>query len=113
MDIYGLLKYIMEEIVLPINIKKDVYPEVAEIWGISSNSIVLNMVDGREVKITASHNIKSGAIPQYYADYEERVEFEIGGKIYKVWAEATYPWQDGDTIEECLELAIRWVVNPH
>lgn len=98
---------------MPIKIDREKYPEVMEIWGCSSNSIILNMEDGREVKITALHNIKSGAQPNYFASYEERVEIKANGHTYKVWMEASYSWQDGATIEECLRRAIRWVINPH
>lgn len=98
---------------MPIQIRKDAYPEISEIWGCSPNSIILNMVDGRSVKITALHNIKSGATPNYYADYEEKVGIENNGRTYEVWADASYPWQDGETIEQCLRSAIRWVINPH
>lgn len=98
---------------MPIKINADSYPEVTEIWGYSSNSIVLNMADGREVKIIAAHNIKSGATPKYFAHYEERIEIEVNNQRHRIWAEVHYPWQDGDTIEECLKHAIRWVIHPH
>ncbi len=98
---------------MPIRVDRHSYPEVTEIWGYSPNSIILIMQDGREVKITALRNIKSGALPNYFACYEERVEVKINGRTYVVWTEADYPWQDGETIEECLKLAIRWVIDPH
>lgn len=98
---------------MPIHINGDNYPEVIEIWGCSPNSIILNMTDGRQVKITALHNIKSGATPSYYADFEQRVEIEHNGETYRVWADVSYPWQVGETIESCLISAIGSVVHPY
>ncbi|ATW24174.1 hypothetical protein [Candidatus Formimonas warabiya] len=94
---------------MPICVSREDYPNITEIWGHGENTIVVNTTDGRRVKITAAHNIRSGAIPNYYADYEEVREIEIDGETLEVWVDAHYPWQDGDTVEDCLLGALVWV----
>jgi hypothetical protein len=99
--------------IMPIRISPDQYPGISEIWGCGPNTIIVNTIEGRSIKVTAQHNIRSGATPNYFADYEEKKQFQIGEETYDIWVDANYPWQDGNTAEECLLLAIRWVVNPH
>lgn len=94
---------------MPISLRDDQYPNISEVWGIGTNSIVAYTTDGRCVKITARHNIRSGTTPNYFASYEERREIHIGGETSEVWARADYPWQDGRTVEECLVLALQWI----
>lgn len=59
---------------MPIKINDDDYPNILEVWGYSTNTIVVNMADRRRIKITAAHNIKSGVTPKYFAEYEEMKE---------------------------------------
>lgn len=91
---------------MPVNINKDQCKNIIEIWGYGTNTIIVHTVNGRCIKITAAHNIKSNTTINYYAFYEERQELEITGKNVEVWVKASFPWQTGDTVEHCLKMAL-------
>jgi hypothetical protein len=37
---------------------------------------------------------------------------KVEGKTFKVWVSANFPYQDGNTVEECIRGALVWVSNP-
>lgn len=94
---------------MPIELREDQFPNITEVWGYGTNTIVVHTTEGRCVKITAEHNIRGGSTPNYYAAYEERKEIRIGSESYEIWVKADYPWQHGNTVQECLLLALGWV----
>ncbi|OEH86242.1 hypothetical protein BHU72_11950 [Desulfuribacillus stibiiarsenatis] len=94
---------------MPIKVSDANFSNIIEIWGHGPNTIEVHTGDGRQVKITAAHNIRSGATPNYYAHYEEIQEIKIDKKTLKVWVAADYPWQVGETVEGCLRGALVWV----
>jgi hypothetical protein len=99
-----------------LDIGESDFPEITEIWRTGPNVIVVS-VNGTSkrperhvVRITARENIRSGATPGYFAAYEEQVTItDANGTPREVWAETDYPWQDGDTAEDCLKAALIWV----
>lgn len=95
-----------------ITISRDGFSNLAEVWEYGPNTIVVRTTDGRQVKITAAHNIKSGTNSKYCAEYEEIREIRIENATVEVWATANYRPIDGDTIGECLLCALEWV-NAH
>lgn len=97
---------------MPITVEKDKFDNITEIWGIGSNIIQVTTRDNKTIRISALHNIRSGANPNYYAAYEEQVEMKVNGKVRKVWVNADYHWEKGTTAEECLEKALVWVSHP-
>ena len=91
---------------MPISVKDENYKNIEVIRGIGTNAIQVIMSDFRTFRIYAGHNILSGSTPKYSAIYDELVETTIGGETKRVWVEAPYPWQEEDTIEECLRRAL-------
>lgn len=92
-------------------VSKDRFPNIKEIWGYGTNTIVIHTVNGKRIKITAAQNIRSGSISKYSARYEEMKEVQTGDKIIEIWVDAHYSWYDGDTVEECLLGALAMLDN--
>ena len=95
------------------------YEEVIECWAVSPNAIEVlvrprKSDENQWVRITAKESIRSGATPRYWAGYEELTILPgAGGDEQRIWVDKTwkYPWQDGDTIQECLQMALQWVTS--
>ena len=94
------------------------FPEITEIWGVTENQIEVSVSATRSrphnhrVRITALENLRSGATPRYFAHYEREVTVrDTANQEHEVWVEADYPWQDGETVEECLKASLLWLVT--
>jgi hypothetical protein len=101
---------------LPLDIKEDDFPQISEIWrnGPYQLEVVVEQPEeshrSREIKVTARENIRTGAIPRFYAIYEEKIRVnDADGNTREVWASTRYPWETGDTAEACLRGALRWI----
>lgn len=101
-----------------LGIGDDDFPEITEIWRTGPNEIVVSVSGTRKrpdrhvVRVVARENIRSGATPGYFAAYEQQVTItDAAGTSHEVWAEAEYPWQDGETVEDCLRAALIWVAG--
>jgi hypothetical protein len=99
-----------------LDIEESDFPEITEIWRTGPNQIVVSVSGTSKrpqrhvVRVTARENIRSGATPRYFAAYEQQVTItDANGTAREVWAEADYPWQDGQTAERCLKAALIWV----
>lgn len=90
-----------------INIKKNNYRVIEEIWEYSSNSILIYLKTNKVIKVTALRNILGEVNENYDAYYEELVTLTINSREINVWAEMEQGKIYGDTIEECLQLAIK------
>lgn len=92
--------------ILPIRVSSEDFPNIVQVWGYGPNTIVVRTRDGRQIKITAAHNIKSGINSNYCAEFEEIKEIRVKNDIIEIWANADYKSIDGETIEQCLECAM-------
>lgn len=54
-----------------LNITKDLYQNIVEIWGISSNSVEVILKNHKHYRIIAKENIRSGTTSAYDAAYEK------------------------------------------
>ena len=92
-----------------LTIRKDEFENLIEIWGIGPTSVEVVTKDHRHFRVTAARNIRSGAEPQYFAQYEQLHTVTVDGMERQLWGATSFPWQDGATIDECIRLALVWV----
>ena len=85
--------------------------QVATIYHVGANTVVLETNDSREIRITAWFDRRSG---QYVADFERRCTATSGGQQVRVWAQSTaYERRVSDDLVGCLEAAILAVDRLH
>jgi hypothetical protein len=85
--------------------------QVATIYEVGTNTVVLETNDSREVRITAWFDRRSG---QYVADFERRCTATSGGQQVRVWAQTSaYARCVSDDLVGCLEAAIVAVDRLH
>ena len=94
---------------MSIVVDKNSFEKIEEIWGIGPNTLQIETKDNKVIRIHALHNIKAGINDEYYVFYEELTELEINGKKREIWAKASYSWQTGDSVKDCLEKALQMV----
>ena len=77
--------------------------KIATIYQVGTNTIVVETSEGREVKITAWFDRRTG---EYVADFEKRCAMS-GGQQLRVWAHTpAYARCVADDLVGCLEAAI-------
>jgi len=80
---------------------------IVAIFKVSANSLVVQTVDGREVRITAWLDCATG---HYLADFERRSDITSGSRQLRVWAHTpAYAKCGSDDLAGCLEAAILMV----
>jgi hypothetical protein len=85
--------------------------QVATIYQVGANTVVLETNDSREIRITAWFDLRSG---QYVADFERRCTATSGGQQVRVWAQTTaYERCVSEDLVGCLEAAILAVDRLH
>jgi len=95
-----------------LDIDASVYPNITELREVSSHAVEAS-AGGRRFRVTAQRDIGRPE-PYYWAEYEEEVSFSASDvdDMRTVWVGGLgidIPWQDGDTIQECLRTALMWV----
>jgi hypothetical protein len=84
---------------------------IAAAYQVSESSIVLELTDGREVRITAWRNLGTD---RYVAHYERRSTVRSGSHEFRVWAHAPhYRRCEADDAAGCLEAAAIEVDRKH
>jgi hypothetical protein len=77
---------------------------IATAYAIGDHSVVLELTDGREVRITAWHD---RAADKYVSEYERRGVVRSGGQELRVWAHTpAYRRCEADDATSCLEAAV-------
>ncbi len=77
---------------------------VAAIHGVGDNAVVVETTEGREVRITAWLDHRTG---QYVADFERRCKIAGSGQQLRVWAQTqAYPRCVAPDLAGCLEAAV-------
>lgn len=78
--------------------------KIAVIYQVGPNTIVLETTEGREVKVTAWFDRRTG---EYVADFEKRCNMGSSGQQLRVWAHTpAYARCASDDLVGCLEAAI-------
>jgi hypothetical protein len=78
--------------------------KIDAIYQVGTNMIVLETNEGREIKITAWFDRRTG---QYVADFEKRCNVSTGGQKLRVWAHTpAYARCVADDLVGCFEAAI-------
>lgn len=78
---------------------------------VGSQTVVAYTTEGREVRITAKHDLRSG---KFQAEYEHRVALKAGGKTLMIWAlTSAHAPVNGADANTCLDLALRDVNRLH
>jgi hypothetical protein len=73
-------------------------------YQVGANSVVVLTDDGRQVRITAWRDLRTG---EYTADFERRGRLTVDGHDYFVWLQTpAYRPCVADELETCLEAAI-------
>jgi hypothetical protein len=77
--------------------------QVVKAYLIQDNMIVLELADGREVRITAWLDLSTG---RYVAEFEKRTTLSSAGRTLCVWAKTpAYARTIADDAQSCLEAA--------
>lgn len=82
---------------------------VAEIWAYGENVLVVQLKDGKRMKLTAARNMYSSSSFKYVPFYEEQVMSGEAEGAKKVWVTLELPSLGSDTIEHCLEDALKYI----
>ena len=85
--------------------------KIVTIYQVGTNTVVVETNEGREVRITAWFDRRTG---EYVADFERRSAVTIGGQQVRVWAHTpAYALCASDDLLDCLETAIVGVDRLH
>jgi hypothetical protein len=85
--------------------------QIAKIYQVGANTVVLDTNDSREIRITAWFDGRSG---QFVADFERRCTATSRGQQVRVWAQTSaYPRCVSEDLADCLEAAILAVDRLH
>ena len=77
---------------------------IRAILQVGTNVLVLETADGREVRVTAMFDYRTG---KYVTEFERRAKISSGGHQLSVWAQTqAYPRVVADELVGCLEEAI-------
>jgi len=80
-------------------------------YEISPQCVVVETVEGREIRITARRDLTTG---EYVSDYERRGSLDTNGNTYQVWAKTpAYEICIADDLEACIEAAVVEVNRVH
>jgi hypothetical protein len=78
--------------------------KIVAIYQIGANTVVVETTEGREIRITAWFDRRTG---QYVADFERRSAVTSGGQQLRVWAQTpAYARCVAEDLVGCLEAAI-------
>jgi hypothetical protein len=85
--------------------------KIVTIYQVGTNTVVVETNEGREVRITAWFDRRTG---EYVADFERRSVVTSGGQQVRVWAHTpAYARCASDDLLDCLETAIVAVDRLH
>lgn len=87
------------------------FERVKAIYEVSENSVVVETIEGREIRISAWLDRRTG---QYVADFERRATVTCGEQRLTVWSQTpAYVRISADDAAGCLEAAILEVDRVH
>ena len=94
---------------MKLSISSNALSNIAEIWAYGENALVVYLKGGKKVRVTATRNIYSGSQYKFAPMYEEEITIEISEAKHAVWTSIALSSPGGDTIELCLENALRFL----
>jgi hypothetical protein len=94
---------------MKLSIASNALNNIAEIWAYGENALVVYLKDGKKVRVTAARNIYSGSQYKFAAMYEAEINIEISEATHAIWTSIALSSAGGDTIEHCLENALRFL----
>jgi hypothetical protein len=80
------------------------FDQIVAAYEVGSHSVVVETLDGREIRITAWRDLSTH---QYVSAYERRTKIKNGMQDLYIWANSpAYQTCSADDLEECLEAAM-------
>lgn len=78
--------------------------QIVQIYLLGDNVVVVELADGREVRITAWLELTTG---RYVSEFEKRTALSDAGRTLYVWAKTpAYRRMIGGDVQSCLEAAV-------
>jgi ATP:corrinoid adenosyltransferase len=85
--------------------------QVVKVYSDGENSVIAELADGRQVRITALRDLSSGT---FVAEFEKRTAVQTGARALHVWAQTpAYKRVIADDLQSCLEAALLEVDRIH
>ena len=92
---------------MKLTISSNALNNIQEIWAYGENAIMVCLKNGKKFRVTSVRNIYSGNPYKFAAFYEEEVPVEVMNATRFIWASVDLTSEGGETIEYCLENALR------
>lgn len=92
---------------MKLTIASNALSNIQEIWAYGENAIMVCLKNGKKIRVTAVRNIYSGNQYKFAAFYEEEVAIMAGDVSHYIWAAVDLTSEGGETVEHCLENALR------
>lgn len=92
---------------MKLTISSNALSNIREIWAYGENAIMVYLKNGKKFRVTSVRNIYSGNPYKFAAFYEEEIAIKAGDVSHPIWAAADLTSEGGETIESCLENALR------
>lgn len=92
---------------MKLTISSTALNNIQEIWAFGENAIMVYLKSGKKYRVTAVRNIYSGNQYKFAAFYEEEIAIKVTDKNNFIWASVDLSSEGGETIEYCLENALR------
>ena len=78
--------------------------QIVRILALGDNVVVVELSDGREIRITAWLDLATG---KYVSEFERRCSFSSSGRTLYVWSKTpAYKAMSGDSAAACLEASV-------
>jgi hypothetical protein len=84
------------------------FPNITRLDRVGWRSVDAHL-GSRQFRVAVYEKLSDRESPIYSADYEERVDVEIGGAWKRIWVRADLPWEASDSVDACLHAALRHV----
>jgi hypothetical protein len=94
---------------LKLTIASNALGNIEEIWAYGENAIMVCLKNNKKFRATAVRNIYSGNQYKFAAFYEEEIAVKAGDVSHFIWAAANLTSEGGETVEYCLENALRYL----
>ncbi len=92
---------------MKLTISSNALNNIQEIWAYGENAIMVCLKNGKKFRVTSVRNIYSGNQYKFAAFYEEEVPIQVMNATRSIWASVDLSSEGGETIEYCLENALR------
>lgn len=94
---------------MKLTITSNALGNIEEIWAYGENAIMVYLKNSKKFRVTAVRNIYSGSQYKFAAFYEEEITIQAGETNHLIWSTVSLSSEGGETIEHCLENALRFL----